>query len=104
MLKGKPQQAVGPPEAELLAEINPVVLDSAVTNEELCADILAGLTFGDHMQNPALRSRQTFESRFIFQQSLRSVAAIQKVRNKWVAYVKLPRGKGVDGFGVLNEG
>ena len=72
-------------------------------NEELCADLFAGLIFGDHMQNPALRSRQTFESRFIFQQSLRSVAAIQKVRNKWVAYVKLPRRKGVDGFGNFDE-
>jgi hypothetical protein len=63
-------------EAKLLANVNPVVLDSAVMNEELCADLFAGFIFGDHMQNPTFGCRYTFESRFSFQQGLRSIAAM----------------------------
>jgi hypothetical protein len=44
-------------EAKLLANVNPVVLDSSVMNEELCAYLFAGFIFGDHMQNSAFRRR-----------------------------------------------
>jgi two-component system, chemotaxis family, CheB/CheR fusion protein len=102
-MKGKSQQAVGAPKAKLLANINPVVLYRSVMDEQLGADLFARFIVGDHMQNLPFGSRQVVEPRFILQQSLRTVAAAEKVSNQRRAHVEASRCNRADGFRNLDR-
>jgi hypothetical protein len=102
-MKGKSQQAVGAPKAKLLANINPVVLYRPVMDEQLGADLFARFIVGDHMQNLPFGSRQVVEPRFILQQSLRTVAAAEKVSNQRRAHVEASRCNRADGFRNLDR-
>jgi len=41
------------PEGQASGKCPPIIFDGTVMDGEFCADLIAGLVFGDHMQDPS---------------------------------------------------
>ena len=68
------EQRVMAVEAELLADVGPVVLDRPVGDEEVGGDLLARFVAGNQVQDALLDRRQVVEARLAVSEVLRAAA------------------------------